>query len=192
MPDPLDEFFVALRGAQDLYVTDNIASRIAAVDATISYLREVTDGNNRSVTTPLMDVLGKLVDEQEQLNRMANADEDGKRQGKGNTKPIMTSLNDAVASAVITLAMRAGKSSGVAATMVAECLGSGAHDSQAVKQLLQSRKNLMDKRASPAALQQYDRMIASAAKARKAGMTPNETVALVLDFLSEKITPQSS
>jgi hypothetical protein len=191
-PDPLDDFLAALREAANLYATDNVASRIAAVSATISFLRATTDDNDRSLTTPLMDVLGRLEDEAKHLLCMADADEDGNRSGRGNTKSIKTSLDDASVSAVITLARRAGKTLPVAATMVAEHLGLGAHDSLAVKQLLQSRKNLMSRRAAPEALAIYDLMIAKAAEAGHAGMSPNEALSLALEYLRARFTAQSS
>jgi hypothetical protein len=190
MPEPFDDYLQALQAAADLYATDNIASRIAAVSATISFLRAADD--DRSLITPLMDVLGRLEDEREYLRRMDDADEDGRRRGIGNTKPVMLSVNDAAMSAVITLAIRTGKTSKQAAVMVAEHIGLGAHDPRAVQRLVQSRKNLMDKKASPAALRIYDLMITGAAKARTDGMSPDEALSKALDFLREKITAQSS
>jgi hypothetical protein len=192
MPDPLDDYLVALRDAANLYATDNVASRIAAVSATIAFLRATTDDNDRSLTTPLMDVYSRLADESERLRRKDETDKNGNQRGMGNAEPIKTSLDNATASAVITLAMRTGKTSGVAATLVAEQLGFAAHDAQAVKKLVRSRKNLMSRRAPKAAWAHYGLMIAKTAEAGKAGMLPNEALSLALEYLRAKVTAQSS
>jgi uncharacterized protein YoaH (UPF0181 family) len=123
---------------------------------------------------------------------MANTDEDGHRSGMGNTKGIKAALDAASVSAVITLAMQAGKSSGVAATLVAEHLGLGAHDARSVQKLLQSRKNLMGKRASSEARAQYHLMMSSAAKARADGMSHDETLSLALEYLRDKLMAQKA
>src|SRR5712675_1133386 len=105
-PEPFDDYLLALRAAADLYPTDNIASRAAAVDATITFLQ--ASGVDRAMIQPLMAVLGSLADESEHLRRIEDADADGNRRGSGRTKPVMMSLNDATASAVITLAQQNG------------------------------------------------------------------------------------
>jgi hypothetical protein len=79
--DPIDLYLVALRDAANLYMTDNLASRAAAITATITFVRAITDNNDRSLTTPLMDVFSRLADESERLQRENEGDEDGNRRG---------------------------------------------------------------------------------------------------------------
>jgi hypothetical protein len=76
--------------------------------------------------------------------------------------------------------------------MVAEHLGFGAHDAQAVKRLLKSRKNLMSRRAPKTAWAHYNLVVAKTATARKAGMSPDEALSLALEYLRDKFTAQSS
>jgi hypothetical protein len=93
---------------------------------------------------------------------------------------------------VITLANRAGNTLEQGAMLVAEQIGIDVHQPAAIRQLLQSRRNLMGKPASSAARQHYDLIIAEAsAKARIDGTPPKEILRMGLERL-RTITGRSS
>jgi hypothetical protein len=173
MPEPLDDYLHALRSAADVYPTDVIGSRIAAVSATISFLR-ASNVDSRLIT-PLLAVLGHL--------------EDRRHSRTGNFKPVMDSVNMAAMAAVITLARRAGQPLTAAAEMVAKNTGIGAHYPQSVRQLLQFRKNLMDKRESREARRMYEVVIIEAGKA---GLSPQDALVKGLEFLRDKMVATST
>src|SRR4051812_15612973 len=95
MPEPLDGYLHDLRSAAELYRADGVSSRIAAVSATISYLR--TLNVDPPLYTPLLDMLGQLEDEQ--------------RGRTGHTTGTIDAATMGAVAAVITLAMRAGNKS---------------------------------------------------------------------------------
>jgi|1185.fasta_scaffold134696_1 hypothetical protein len=169
MPDPFEDFLQELLSAAELYRADVVRSRIAAVAATISYLRAMDV--EPALYTPLLDVLGHLDDE---------------REGRtGNLNPVVQNANMAVAAAVITLAMRAGNTREEAAKVVASQMGISTHDPKAVQRLQQFRKNLMDKRASAAARDIYSLVLV---EATKAGVSPEDALRAGMEFLREKLT----
>src|SRR4051795_9149016 len=123
MSETFDDFLQELLSAAELYPTDVVGSRIAAVSATISYLR--AKDVEPALYTPLLDVLGHLEDE---------------RDGRTGKYPAIQNANLAVAAAVITLAMRAGNTREEAAQLVASYMGISTNDSKAVQRLQQFRK----------------------------------------------------
>jgi hypothetical protein len=169
MPEPFDDYLQALRSAADLYQADRPASRIAQVSATISFLRAMNV--DPALYTPLLNVLGQLEDEQ---------------QGRtGHSTATLDAANMGAAAAVITLAMRAGKTREQAAKLVAGSIGLDAHKPAEVKRLLQYRKNLMD-RGSPATAAHVYGMVIQ--QARKSGVSPQDALQLGLDLLRGKVT----
>jgi hypothetical protein len=190
--DPLDDYLVALRTASNLYEDDNITSRFAAVHATITYLEAITDNNDGALTTPLKDVLSRLADESEDLARVNDVDEDGNRRGRGNAKPVKASLDDAIVSAVITLARQTGRTLKEAATIVADQTGSKSHQPEEIQRLITSRRNLMDGKASPDAVNHYHVLIAAAAKAHADGRSPEEILSEAVIHARRMITGRTS
>jgi hypothetical protein len=90
MPEPIDDYLMALDAAAELYSTDIAKSEVASVSATISLLRALNAENR--MRTLVLAVQTQLDD-----------------QGRvGNTKPSMDAANMAATAAVITLAMHAG------------------------------------------------------------------------------------
>jgi hypothetical protein len=168
MPEPYDDYLVSLRDAADLYATDEVQGQSAALAATLTFLGAMNV--ELRLTTPLQAVWGHLAE----TERTSNA-----------AKPVMDSLNMAAMAAVITLAMRAGHKLQDAAKLVAKETGIGEHYPQSVRQLLQFRKNLMDKRESPAAQRQYDLMTS------KSDRSPQEVLQRGLEFLRSKMTGTS-
>ena len=61
--DPRHQYFLLLKHAADLYPTDNLASQIGAVAATIDYLRALDV--DAALIQPLVAVYGALADESE-------------------------------------------------------------------------------------------------------------------------------
>lgn len=168
MSETFDDFLQELLSAAELYPTDVVGSRIAAVSATISYLR--AKDVEPALYTPLLDVLGHLDDE---------------REGRTGNYPAIQNANLAVAAAVITLAMRAGNTREEAAQMVASHMGISTNDTKALQRLQQFRKNLMDKRASAAARDIYSLVLV---EATKAGVSPEDALRAGMEFLREKLT----
>ena len=168
MPEPFDDYLNALRAAADSYRTDSAGSRYAAVSATVSFLN--ASNVDRSLTTPLMNLLGHLEDEHFQR--------------AGNSNPAMINATLATAAAVITLARRTGLKLKPASELVAKHIGADGRDAQAeAKRLLQFRKNLMDDKASPDSIAVYYAMIL---RADESGMPVQDALALALAFLREK------
>jgi len=169
MPEPFDDFLQELLSASELYRTDVVASRIAAVSASISYLRAMDV--EPTLYTPLLDVLGHLDDE---------------REGRTGNYPAIQNANLAVAAAVITLAMRAGNTREEAAQMVASHMGISTNDTKALQRLQQFRKNLYGQaRASVTAREIYRLVLMDA---RQAGVSPEDALRAGLEVLRNKMT----
>jgi hypothetical protein len=169
--EPFDDYLSALQAAADIYPTNVVGSRIAAVSATISFLR--ASNVDAHLRTPLLAVLGHLED----------------RDRIGNTKPVMDAVNMAAIAAVITLAMRAGIKMSAAAEMVTKHIGIGAHYPQSIRQLLQFRKNVMDNRESREAQRMYELVIVEAGKA---SVSPQDALNKGLEFLRDKMAGTST
>jgi hypothetical protein len=86
MPEPIDDYLMALDAAAELYSTDIAKSEVASVSATISLLRALNAENRMRTLVLAVQTQGRV----------------------GNTKPSMDAANMAATAAVITLAMHAG------------------------------------------------------------------------------------
>jgi hypothetical protein len=171
MPEPFDDYLSALDAAADLYLTDIEKSKVASVSATVSFLR--ASKVDSRLRTPLLAVLAQLED----------------RGRAGNTKPSMDAVNMAAIAAVITLAMRTGKTTKQGAELVADHIGIGAHKTENVKRLIQYRKNLMDKRGTRDAENLYKLVLGEASKSR---LPPQAALGKGLEFLNDKMVTASA
>jgi hypothetical protein len=160
-------YLSALGAAVELYRSDPVQGRIAAVKVAAQYLREMKV--DLTLITPLYDVIGHLEDER--LGRV------------GNSKPIFEHNQTVLASIAITFTNKAGgrnlKQSGA---VVAQAAGLNAKD------ILQDRKNLMDGKAHRDAIDLHDRLID---EANASGKTPGQLAAHAIDKLREKTRQRS-
>lgn len=171
MPEPFDDYLMALDAAADLYSTDIVKGKAASVFATVSFLR--ASNVDSHMRTPMLAVLAQLED-----------------QGlKGNTKPSMDAVNMAAIAAVITLAKGTGKTIKQGAELVADHIGIGAHKTEDVKRLIQYRKNLMDKRGTRDAEKIYTLVLREANKSK---LPPQDALNEGLEFLRDKMVTASA
>ena len=136
--DPFAVYLAALRKAADLYATDPDGGGSAAITATLNYLRQPNVEDR--LRTPLLHVLGQI--------------EDSRHGRAGNAKSGMDSVNMAAMAAVVTLATRTKMTVPESAKLVADHIGL-TNDLEAVRRLIQYRKNLLAERGSRDARRVY-------------------------------------